>query len=107
MLNFAGGTDEQLRLTIKPVTGGGKPATIEPNSLKGTVQSGEGAVEVVNASELIFRPVDDVAGDTIILIEGDADVGEGVETISELVTYTASSPRAKLLGVSGVVEAKS
>ncbi len=66
-----------------------------------SVQSGEGTVVAAEdgLSATIFSS--DKPGDTVILIEADADLGEGVENLSDVIRLTTEGARAKSLGLTG------
>jgi len=90
-----------------PLTSGGKPAQID-GALKITVQSGDGTFAQDPASPLNFDLISgDAIADTVYLVEADADLGAGVETIQDTVTLTVTSAHAKNFGFSaGVVQPK-
>lgn len=106
-LTVACTNEQKITITAAPKTATGKPASLD-GPLTITVQSGDGLVEQDPATPLQFKAVSgDALGDTVYLVEGDADLGAGVETISDLVTLTVSSAKAANFGlVVGPVEPK-
>lgn len=96
-----------------PLTGpapgfpGGRPAVLD-GALTVTRQSGDGTILQDPALPLQFKAVSgDLLADTVFLVEGDADLGAGVEPISDTVTLTVTGAKARNLGLqAGVIEAK-
>lgn len=93
-------TEEKVPVTASPKTAAGNPAQVD-GALKVTVQSGEGTVEQDPAKPLEFFAVSsDTPGTTEYLIEADADLGAGVEAISDTLTLVVSGAKAANFGVS-------
>lgn len=91
--------EEKVPVTVQPMTAGGKPAPID-GGLTITVLSGDGTVEQV-AGALAFNAVSGTSvGDTVFLIEADADLGAGVTTIGDRLTLTVTAASAVSLGIS-------
>jgi len=101
-LEITSTTEEQARIGVTPLSASGKPAKIQPGSLKVDVQSGPGTGSVVNDSEFLSVTGDD-PGPTILVVSADADLGEGVVTIADTVTHTATGVMANSLGLGPVV----
>jgi hypothetical protein len=100
--------EQKIKATLAPVTLAGKPAQLDPNNPpKWSVISGNSTVEPAEdgmSAELISS---DTPGDTDFLVEADADLGEGVETISDIIRLTVAGARAASLGFQlGEPEAK-
>lgn len=106
-LNVACSNEQKIPVIATPQTAGGRPAQID-GALRVTVQSGDGTVEQDAAKPLEFKAVSgDAPGDTVYLVEADADLGSGVQNISDLVTLTVTSATAANFGLSaGVPEPK-
>lgn len=112
-LSVACTNEEMVTVICTPLTGpmpgfpGGKAAEIQ-GALVITRQSGSGTVLQDENLPLQFKAVSgDDLGDTIYLVEGDADLGAGVEPISDLCTLTVTGARARNLGLqAGPVEKK-
>lgn len=100
-------SEEQIPITASPVTASGKPAPVD-GALVVTVQSGTGTFTQDAAAPLVFKAVSgDDPGDTVYLVEADADLGAGVTTISDLVTLTVTSASAVSFGLTaGAAEPK-
>jgi hypothetical protein len=98
-LNIASTNEEQVPVTAAPVTASGKPAPVD-GALFITVQSGEGTFSQDPAFPLVFKAISgDNPGETVYLVEADADLGEGIVTISDIVTYNVTSALAASFGL--------
>jgi len=107
MLRIACTNAQKVTVTATPKSVSGRPATLD-GALKVSVQSGDGTVEQDPGAPLSFKAVSgDNPGTTIYLVEGDADLGEGVVTIQDTVELTVTSENAAHFGlVAGPVEDK-
>lgn len=92
-------TNEEAVVTATPVTASGAPATLD-GPLTATVQSGDGTA-TVNGLEVVMSA--NGPGETVYLISGDADLGEGVVPIQDTHTNTVTSEQAANLGLGSVV----
>lgn len=91
--------EQQVKVTLTPVTDTGKPAKLD-GAPSWAVISGNSQVVVSDdglSADLISS---DDPGDTEILIKADADIGEGVEEISDTIKLTVVGATAKNLGIS-------
>jgi hypothetical protein len=106
-LDISSTNEEQVPVTATPVTASGNPAQID-GALTVTVQSGDGTVLQDPAFPLVFRAVSGaVGGVTVYAVSADADLGAGVVTISDTVTYNVTSASAASFGLAaGPVEPK-
>lgn len=93
-------SDQEIDVILAPKTPSGRPAKVDPNTPPtAEVQSGTSTVVPTdNPLKFTLRSSDD-PGDTDFLLSADADLGEGVETISEVVRLHVTSPKATSLGV--------
>jgi hypothetical protein len=90
---------QKIDITASPTTGSGKPAKLD-GPLKVTVQSGDSTVTQDPANPLMFTLVSsDTPGDTVYLVDGDADLGSGVEDIQDTITLHVTGENAKNLGL--------
>lgn len=90
--------EEKVTVTLAPVTTTGKPASLD-GVPTWTVVSGDSTV-VPAADGLSAELVSsDTPGDTVFLVEADADLGAGVETISDTITVHVEGARAANLGL--------
>jgi hypothetical protein len=98
--------EQKVKATLTPVTDTGKPAKLD-GAPAWAVISGNSQVVVAEdglSADLISS---DDPGDTVILVKADADVGEGVEEISDTITLKVVGATAKNLGVTlGTAEPK-
>lgn len=92
--------EQQVRAALAPATAGGKPAKLDPNKTPTwEVVSGESTI-IPSADGLSCDMVSsDNPGDTQILVKADADVGDGVEEISDIIKLTVLGARAANLGL--------
>jgi len=91
--------EQKVTATLTPKTDTGKPAKFD-GPPQWSITSGDSTVNVAAdglSAELISA---DTQGDTTYLIEGDADLGEGVETISDTILVHVIGARATNLGIS-------
>jgi len=93
--------EQQVRVTLNPKTDAGRPAKIDPNS-KPTWEKIDGEADVQAAEDglSVLLVSADNPGTTQILVKADADIGEGVEEISEVIELQVAGASAKNLGLS-------
>ncbi len=90
--------EEEIEVTLKPVSSTGKPAktdglptwTIQIGESTNTV-SGDGMTGTLRSS--------DTPGDTVYVVEADVDLGAGVETIADTITLHVAGAKASSLGL--------
>lgn len=90
--------EQKVKVTLAPVTATGKPAKLDGEPTW-TVQSGDSTVQVDPGGLSAFLVSSDTPGDTVIVVEADANLGEGVETISDAIRLTVEGARASSLGL--------
>lgn len=90
--------EQKVKATLTPVTATGKPAKLD-GMPSWAVITGNSQVVVADDGLSADLVSSDDPGDTQILIKADADVGEGVEEISDTITLTVIGARATNLGV--------
>lgn len=90
--------EQKIPVSLAPVTATGKPAKLD-GAPKWSRISGDS--EVVPSSDGLSADLvsSDTPGDTVFLVEADADLGEGVETISDTITLHVEGARAANLGL--------
>lgn len=90
--------EQKVKVSLKPVTQSGKPATVD-GAPQWEVVSGDSTV--VPASDGLSADLlsSDTPGDTQFLIKADADLGSGVQEVSEIVTLHVQGANAANLGV--------
>ena len=101
MVEVSSSTEERVPITVSPKTASGKDAKLD-GPIEVIVQAGSGTFIADPAGDpnKFFVVSEDGAGETTYQVNGDADLGAGVETISEVIHYVYSSPKAVNLGVS-------
>ena len=106
MLELNCTNEEKIKVIVAPMTSTGKPASLDGESTV-TIQSGSGTVELLDPGDEFYLISGDTPGDTTYLVEADADLGSGVETISEIVVLHVAGAKAANLGLTaGSPEAK-
>lgn len=99
MLEVSITNEQQVKVTLKPVTATGKPASVD----------GVPTWEVISGSSTVSAAADglsadlvssDDPGDTEFLVKADADLGEGVVEISDIVRLHVAGAQAANLGLS-------
>lgn len=97
MLQLICTNEEKIPVLAAPVTSAGNPAPID-GALSVLVLSGEGTVEMTgDLSFFLVSPA--TSGVTQYLVEADVDTGEGVVTISEMITLTVEGAKAASFGL--------
>jgi hypothetical protein len=102
-------TDEGKRLvTLSPKTPTGKPVKVQNPEwlLEDNPNSGE-RIDVQADALSAYIVSSDVPSTFNVRVRADADLGDGVSTIEEVIAVTVVDPQAKSLGVTvGEEEAK-
>jgi len=90
--------EQQVKVTLKPVTGAGKPAQLDGPPVW-TVVSGDCKLQVADDGLSADIISGDLPGDTEITISADADLGAGVVNISDALRVTVNGAMAQSLGI--------
>lgn len=99
MLEITITNEEKVKVTLHPVTASGKPASVD-GVPTWEVVTGNSTVEPASdglSADLISS---DDPGDTDFLVKADADLGEGVTEISDIVRLSVAGAQAANLGLS-------
>ncbi len=101
MVEVVSTTEEKVPVMLAPKTQSGKDAKLD-GPIEVVVLSGSGtfAADPGGDPNKFYVVSEDLAGETSYQVNGDADLGAGVVTISEVIHYAYSSPQAVNLGVS-------
>lgn len=99
MLDLIITNEQKIKVTLTPKTIAGKDAAVDGKPVW-TVQSGSGTVEPSEDGLSAYLISSDTIGDTMVLVEADADLGEGVETISGQIQLHVEGAQAANLGLS-------
>ncbi len=100
MLELKITNEQKIEVTLAPVTATGKPAQLDGKATF-TVISGSATIQQDVAGDGLsaFLVSGDLPGDSEILVEADADLGAGVETISDIIKLTVEGAKAASLGL--------
>jgi len=90
--------EQKVSVTLTPTTDSGKPAKLDGKPTWEVI-IGDSAIEVSEEGLTAVLTSSDNPGDTQILIKADADIGEGVEEISDVITLEVVGASAKNLGI--------
>jgi hypothetical protein len=98
--------EQQIKVTLAPKTDTGKPAALDGKPTWEVV-SGNSTVTVAEDGLSATLVSSDDPGDTQFLVKADADIGDGVEEISDTIKLSVLGATAKNLGLTaGAPEAK-
>jgi hypothetical protein len=90
--------EEKIPISVNPITAAGKPVELD-GPIVVTVTSGDGTVESIDDRSFYV-----VSGDALepstFLIEGDADLGTGIVTVSDAIILNVEGAFARSLGLS-------
>jgi hypothetical protein len=99
MLTLSCTSEEKILVRAVPVTPTGHLALLD-GVLSVERQSGEATVAWVDGDPLAFWLVSaDTPGVTAFLVSGDADLGEGVQTIADVIQLQVEGAKASSLGL--------
>lgn len=91
-------TEQRIRATVTPTTPAGNPAPLD-GPVTYTVESGTCTLEPIDdVSTWIVSS--DTPGDSVVLASADADLGDGIEHISDTVLVHVEHAQATSLGLS-------
>ncbi len=90
--------EQQVPVTLSPKTDTGKAAKLDGNPVWSVVS---GDSTVVPAADGLSATLvsSDTPGETVFLVDADADLGSGVEDLQETITLTVTGANAKNLGI--------
>ncbi len=90
--------EQQVTVTLTPKTDAGKPAKLDGVPSWEVVSGDSKVTPSADGMSALLVSADD-PGDTQILVKADADIGEGVEELSEIIKLTVAGATAKNLGI--------
>lgn len=94
----------RVRVHFTPTDDDGNPAGLD-GPVKAEVVDGVGTAEVDAGGDVLIRPAGAVETQTCsVKVSGDADLGEGVVPLEDVITVSWTHLRAQNLGASVVVE---
>jgi hypothetical protein len=90
--------EQKIKVTLSPVTATGKPAQLDGAPVWSVVSGDSTVVPAADglSADLISS---DMPGDTVFLVDGDADLGSGVEDIQDTITLHVEGAHAQNLGL--------
>jgi hypothetical protein len=97
MLDITSTIEEKVYVKLAPKTASGKPATVDGIPVWNVASPA--TVEVDEDGMGAFLVSADTVGSSAWSVEADADLGDGIRTISEGGTYTYTDAQAEALGV--------
>lgn len=89
--------EQKVLVTVNPVTATGQPAQLDGPAIF-TVTSGDCTVSAVDERSAFIVSGSSLS-DSVVQVDGDADLGGGVETISDTVLVHVQGARATSLGL--------
>ena len=99
MLEIVITNEQKIQVTLTPVTATNKPAQLDGPAVFEVI-SGTATIEMIADNPLsAFLVSGDLPGDSEIMVSADADLGEGVETISDIIKLTVAGAKAASLGL--------
>ena len=90
--------EQKINVALNPVTATGKPAKLDGKPTWSVI-SGDSTIVVADDGLSADLVSSDSAGDTQYLVEADADLGEGVQTISDTIALRVDGAQAESLGL--------
>jgi len=90
--------EEKILVTCNPVTLAGNPVALD-GPIVVAVQNGDGGFEIQADGKSVFLISGALPGDTTFTIQGDADLGAGVENISDVIILHVAGAKAASFGL--------
>lgn len=90
--------EQKIKVTLTPKTDTGKPAVLDGVPTWEVVSGNSTVVVAADGLSADLVSADD-PGDTQFLVKADADIGEGVEEISDIISLSVVGATAKNLGL--------
>ena len=91
--------EQEIDVTSTPHTASDRPATLD-GPLRVSVLSGDSTFrQDASTPNMVTLVSSDTPGDTSFLVEGDADLGEGVRLIQDVVVLSVAGAEAEALGL--------
>lgn len=98
--------EQEIDVTVSPKTDTGKPAAIDGKPSWTVVSGNSQVIQSEDGKTGTLRSSDEI-GDTQIIVKIDADLGDGVEEVSDIINLKVASATAKNLGLAaGTARAK-
>lgn len=98
-MNLTITNEEKIEVTLAPLTAAGNPATLDGAPVWAVVEGGDATLEVA-ADGLSAFLVSGAAGVTSqVTVSADADLGEGIVTLTDTIDLTVVLASANALGM--------
>lgn len=91
-------SEQKVTVTLSPKTDSGKPAKLDGMPAWSVISGNSQVVVSEDGLSASLVSADD-PGDTEILVKADADLGEGIEEISDIIKLSVVGATAKNLGI--------
>lgn len=98
MLELTITNEQKVNVQLHPVTAAGNPAPVD-GAPQWSVVSGNATVQAASDGMSADLISSDDPGDTVFMVTADADLGEGVEPISDTITLHTQHANAAALGL--------
>ena len=98
MLELTITNEQKVNVQLHPVTSGGNPAPVD-GAPAWSVVSGDATVQPASDGMSADLVSSDNPGDTVFMVTADADLGTGVEPISDTITLHTQHANAAALGL--------
>lgn len=98
MVEISISNEQKIKVTLAPVTAGGKAAQLD-GIPKWEIVNGASTVEPAADGLSCYLISSDVPGDTVVSVSADADLGDGVENIADTITLHVLGAKAQNLGL--------
>lgn len=104
MLELVITNEQKIQVTLTPVTATGKPAQLDGAAIFEVIDGDAKIEAVLDAAGVVIPNTawivsGDLPGDSQIMVSADVDLGEGVETISDIIKLTVAGAKAVSLGL--------
>lgn len=97
MLEIKITNEQKIAIGVNPVTATGNPAPLD-GPVEFIIESGDCTIEVIDERSA-FIVSGSNPGDSVVIVKADADLGEGVELIQDIVKVTVEGAKAASLGL--------
>ncbi len=100
MLEVSITNEQEVVVHLNPKTATGKPAQVQAGSTTWTVQSGDATLTPSDDGLSCKITSAELPGDTSIVVDADADLGDGVTDVNDIVLVHVAGAQAASLGLS-------
>ena len=90
-------TEQKVRVHVSPTTPAGHPATLDGPAVF-SITDGTCTIETIDDTS-VFLVAGEEPGDTVVMVEGDADLGAGTVEIKDTVVLHVAHAQAQQFGL--------